>query len=313
MRRLAPGPPRSKRQRRDPTSGSRCRSLRDAPAQQQHQFRVRAGERACTGRGRQGLTPPSPSAFRVRAGEVRAHGPAAAHASAALGPEVGRGCGRKPPPPRPVLASRAGPPTPPAAAPRLAPLAGPAPHFPPSALLPPRGAPYLAIAAALHAHWPRAGCVGAGPGPAGAGKEGGGGPARGEGGADPDVHSWAPGEVEAPGPAAGGRATDAGTGTAAAAATMVKARRHSLPGPGAPPELASPLSPLPPTLSPGPEQGGSPGWGRGGVPDPGGHHRCRLRRGLPARAAGLGSDPASLSQPPPLAQAGVPLSACRSG
>uniref|UniRef100_A0A8I6ATR2 F-actin-capping protein subunit beta n=3 Tax=Rattus norvegicus TaxID=10116 RepID=A0A8I6ATR2_RAT len=43
---------------------------------------------------------------------------------------------------------------------------------------------------------------------------------EGEGGADPDVHSWAPGEVEAPGPAAGGRATDAGTGTVAAAATM---------------------------------------------------------------------------------------------
>lgn len=34
------------------------------------------------------------------------------------------------PPPRPVLASPAGPPTPPAAAPRPAPLAGPALHFP---------------------------------------------------------------------------------------------------------------------------------------------------------------------------------------
>lgn len=157
------------------------------------------------------------------------------------------------------------------AAPR--PACRPRPALPPSALLPPRRAPYLAIAAALRAHWPRAGRVGAGPGPAGAGKEGGGGPARGEGGADPDVHSWAPGEVEAPGPAAGGRATDAGTGTAAAAATMVKARRHSLLAPRAPREPGSPLPP-PPPHSPRPEQGGSPGWGRGGVPDPGGHHRC---------------------------------------
>lgn len=218
------------------------------------------------------------------------------------------GAGGSPPsPPSPRVPGRPAHPASRRAPPR--PAHKPRPTLPSSANLPPRRAPYLAIAAALRAHWPRAGCVGAGPGPAGAGKEGGGGPARGEGGADPDVHSWAPGEVEAPGPAAGGRATDAGTGTAAAA-TMVKARRHSLPGPGAPPELKSPP---PSPHSPWPEQGGSPGWGRGGVPDPGGHHRCRLRRGLPARAPGLGSDPASLSQPPPLAQAGVPLSASRSG
>lgn len=89
---------------------------------------------------------------------------------------------------------------------------------------PPRRAPYLAIAAAPLAHWPRAGGVGGGPGWPGRGRKV--AAARrgwgGEGGADPDVHSWAPGEVEAPGPAAGGRATDAGTGTVAAAATMVK-------------------------------------------------------------------------------------------
>lgn len=147
------------------------------------------------------------------------------------------------------------------AAPR--PACRPRPALPPSALLPPRRAPYLAIAAALRAHWPRAGRVGAGPGPAGAGKEGGGGPARGEGGADPDVHSWAPGEVEAPGPAAGGRATDAGTGTAAAAATMVKARRHSLLAPRAPREPGSPLPP-PPPHSPGPSRVGPPGGGGAG-------------------------------------------------
>lgn len=87
---------------------------------------------------------------------------------------------------------------------------------------------------------------------------------RGEGGADPDVHSWAPGEVEAPGPAAGGRATDAGTGTAAAAATMVKGPLPSRPHPGTPRGNSRP--PLPPTLRPG--EGGDPGWGRGGVRDP---------------------------------------------
>ena len=103
---------------------------------------------------------------------------------------------------------------------RPAPLASPAPHFPvlcssPLAELHTWRSPRpCALIGREPAAW------GAGPGWAGAGKEGGGGPARGEGGADPDVHSWAPGEVEAPGPAAGGRATDAGTGTAAAAATM---------------------------------------------------------------------------------------------
>lgn len=102
-------------------------------------------------------------------------------------------------------------------------------------LRPPRRAPYLAIAAARRAHWSRASGVGGGPGWPGRGRKvAAARRGRGEGGADPDVHSWAPGEVEAPGPAAGGRATDAGTGTAAAAATMVKGPLPSRPHPGTP-------------------------------------------------------------------------------
>ncbi|XP_073089409.1 F-actin-capping protein subunit beta isoform X2 [Manis javanica] len=94
------------------------------------------------------------------------------------------------------------------------------PPLPRLALLPPRRAPYLAIAAARRVHWPGVGCVGGGPRPGRGGEGRWRRPGAGGGDADPDVHSWAPGEVEAPGPAAGGRATDSGTGTAAAAATM---------------------------------------------------------------------------------------------
>lgn len=130
---------------------------------------------------------------------------------------------------------------------------------------PPRGAPYLAIAAAPRAHWSRAGGWGAGR--AGRGGEGRWwlpGAGRGEGGADPDVHSWAPGEVEAQGPAAGGRATDAGTGIVAAAATMVKGPPSRLhPGTPSPRELASTPSP---TRRPGGGWGSGVGEGRGPGP-----------------------------------------------
>lgn len=114
-------------------------------------------------------------------------------------------------------------------------------------------------ARSLAASWRRGGRAGL----AGAGKEGGCGSARGgggEGGADPDVHSWAPGEVEAPGPAAGGRVTDAGTGTAAAAATMVKGPPLPRPYPGTPCGSSCPL----PRRPAGPGRVGTRGGGGAG-------------------------------------------------
>uniref|UniRef100_A0A8I5N070 CapZ beta n=1 Tax=Papio anubis TaxID=9555 RepID=A0A8I5N070_PAPAN len=197
---------------------------RAGPRSARRQFRVRSRSERVHGVGRRGpvasqsrcLPHPRP---RGLWGAVPSPTPAAA------GPESGTGPPTARTPFRPE--TRTPGPGPPVGEPRRSPprRADPAPPRRPR----PRTPSAPASRAALHT-WrspqPRAligrelAAWGAGPGRAGAGKEGGGGPARGEGGADPDVHSWAPGEVEAPGPAAGGRATDAGTGTAAAAATM---------------------------------------------------------------------------------------------
>lgn len=216
-----------------------------------------AGMGACPGWGGEGLIPRSPSAFRIPTPEARF---LCRHPL--LQPQSGRlrlGADGSPLPvsaPAPAERPRSGP-----SPARPAHPADPAGRRAPSRrqappLTSPTGAPPRR--AALHT-WrsPRpctligreAAAWGAGPGPAGAGKEGGCRPARGEAGADPDVHSWAPGEVEAPGPAAGERAADTGTRTATDAATMVKARRHPPPAPG--PSWNS-RSPLPPPPTPGP-------------------------------------------------------------
>lgn len=138
-----------------------------------------AGMGACPGWGGEGLIPRSPSAFRIPTPEARF---LCRHPL--LQPQSGRlrlGADGSPLPvsaPAPAERPRSGPsPSPPrpprrpCGPPRPVPPAGPAPHFPDRRSAPPSRAPYLAIAAALRAHWPRGGCVGGGPGP-GRGGEG---------------------------------------------------------------------------------------------------------------------------------------------
>lgn len=175
---LAPGPTRSKRQRWDSISGS-LTTVSLGWVRGPHQFRVRAGMGACPGWGGEGLIPRSPSAFRIPTPEARF---LCRHPL--LQPQSGRlrlGADGSPLPvsaPAPAERPRSGPsPSPPrpprrpCGPPRPVPPAGPAPHFPDRRSAPPSRAPYLAIAAALRAHWPRGGCVGGGPGP-GRGGEG---------------------------------------------------------------------------------------------------------------------------------------------
>lgn len=122
----------------------------------------------------------------------------------------------------------------------------------------------------------------------------------GEGGADPDVHSWAPGEVEAPGPAAGGeshRRRDRDR----------RRRRHHGKSPmSASPSPRAPAGAHVPFPAPNPVREGwvLPGGGGAGSRTSGRHHPCRLRRGR--RPGRLGW--AATLPPLPVPALGVPLS-----